>query len=182
MTLLQFSMFFVTISLFSITIVFLLLLFSSMDWEHGWERCQLYKTDYSVSSNSLRISYSAALSRVPHSEGKGPFSIICSSDPPHPPPLSFPMHSQCSSWLNPSSVNPAFHLAPWDLSAGGSLMISISCTARHMSGRLGHNSFLFSCSLSVPCTHCQTLSYLKSKRLTFTIVRMKIGVMKMSNV
>lgn len=43
-----------------------------------------------------------------------------------------PMHSQCSSQLNPSSVNPAFHLALGDLSAHGSLMISISCTATNI--------------------------------------------------
>lgn len=37
------------------------------------------------------------------------------------------MHSRCSPRLSPSSVNPAFHLALGDLSAYGSLMISISC-------------------------------------------------------
>lgn len=46
-----------------------------------------------------------------------------------------PMHSRCSSQLNPSSVNPAFHLVLGDLSAHGSLMISISCAATTMALR-----------------------------------------------
>ncbi len=42
------------------------------------------------------------------------------------------MHSRCSARLNPSSVNPAFHLAQGDLSAYGSLMISISCAVANV--------------------------------------------------
>lgn len=42
------------------------------------------------------------------------------------------MHCRCSSQLNPSPVNPAFHLAQRDLSAYGSLMISISCAVTNI--------------------------------------------------
>lgn len=58
-------------------------------------------------------------------KARDPFYIISSSHLPR-------FTSRCSMQLNPSSLNPAFHLVLGDLSAEGSLKISISCTATNM--------------------------------------------------